>query len=126
MLWLMLHSSYYILYIHIRPSIPYIVGALSCIWGLLMRVFSGTGNAKYYRRIWRPKLAEHFPTTKIAIIGIRLFCNFPRLLRAIECKMAILLVYLSLLYVEKKQRYKLLNTHENAQCDSEIGNVSFA
>jgi hypothetical protein len=34
----------------------------------------------------------------------RLFCNFPRLLRAIECKMAILLVYLSLLYVEKKQR----------------------
>ena len=49
MLWLMLHSSYYILYIHIRPSIPYIVGALSCIWGLLMRVFSGTGNAKYYR-----------------------------------------------------------------------------
>ena len=48
MLWLMLHSSYYILYIHIRPSIPYIVGALSCIWGLLMRVFSGTGNAKYY------------------------------------------------------------------------------
>ena len=49
MLWLILHSSYYILYIHIRPSIPYIVGALSCIWGLLMRVFSGTGNAKYYR-----------------------------------------------------------------------------
>jgi hypothetical protein len=50
MLWLMLHSSYDILYIHIRPSIPYIVGALSCIWGLLMRVFSGTGNAKYYSR----------------------------------------------------------------------------
>ena len=49
MLWFILHSSYYILYIHIRPSIPYIVGALSCIWGLLMRVFSGTGNAKYYR-----------------------------------------------------------------------------
>ena len=53
MLWLILHSSYYILYIHIRPSIPYIVGALSCIWGLLMRVFSGTGNAKYYSGIYR-------------------------------------------------------------------------
>ena len=26
MLWLILHNSYYILYIHIRPSIPYIVG----------------------------------------------------------------------------------------------------
>ena len=25
MLWLILHNSYYILYIHIRPSIPYIV-----------------------------------------------------------------------------------------------------
>ena len=58
MLWLMLHSSYYILYIHIRPSIPYIVGALSCIWGLLMRVFSGTGNAKYYRIFDR--LSRHF------------------------------------------------------------------
>jgi hypothetical protein len=51
MLRLMLYSSYYILYIHIRPSKPYIVGALSCIWGLLMRVFSGTGNAKYYRSV---------------------------------------------------------------------------
>ena len=39
----------------------------------------------------------------------RLFRNFPRLLRAIECKMAILLVYLSLSYVEKKRRYKRLN-----------------
>ena len=56
----------------------------------------------------------------------RLFCNFPRLLQAIECKMGILLVYFSLLYMEKKQRYKLLNTHENARCDSEIGYVSFA
>jgi hypothetical protein len=71
-------------------------------------------------------LAEHFPTTRMAIIGIDYFAISPRLLRAIECKMAILLVYLSLLYVEKKQRYKLLNTHENARCDSEIGNVSFA
>jgi hypothetical protein len=53
MLWLILHSSYYILYIHIRPSIPYIVGALSCIWGLLMRVFSGTGNAKYHSKFYR-------------------------------------------------------------------------
>ena len=38
-----------------------------------------------------------------------LFRNFPRLLRTIECKMAILLVYFSLLYVEKKQRYEQLN-----------------
>jgi hypothetical protein len=25
---------------------------ISCIWGLLMRVFSGTGNAKYYRAFY--------------------------------------------------------------------------
>ena len=56
----------------------------------------------------------------------RLFRNFPRLLRAIECKMAILLLYLSLLYVEKKQRYKLLKQAEHSKCNSKIGNASFA
>ena len=33
----------------IRTFIPYIVGALSCNWGLLMRVFSCSVNAKYNR-----------------------------------------------------------------------------
>ena len=80
------------------------------------------GNSNALPRIWRPKLAEHFPSTN----RHRLFRNFPRLLRAIECKMAILLLYLSLLYVEKKQRYKLLKQAEHSKCNSKIGNASFA
>jgi hypothetical protein len=85
------------------------------------------GNSNALPIIWRPNVAEHFPTTRIAIIGIDYFAisrDCPELY--IECKMAILLLYLCLLYAEKKQIYKLLNTHENARCDSEIGNVSFA
>ena len=31
------------------------------------------GNSNALPRIWRPKLAEHFPSTRIAIIGIDYF-----------------------------------------------------
>jgi uncharacterized protein YlbG (UPF0298 family) len=51
--------------------------------------------------------SEHFPTTRIAIIGIDYFaisrdCSELQNARWI-------LAYLFLLYVEKKRRYKLLN-----------------
>jgi hypothetical protein len=39
--------------------------------------------------------------------------------------MAILLVYLSLLFVEKKQRHKLLKQAEHSKCNSKIANASF-
>ena len=65
------------------------------------------GNTNALPRIWHPKLAEHFPNHKNRHNRQDLFRNFPRLLQAIECKIAILLVYLSLFFIE-------------------IGNVSFA
>jgi hypothetical protein len=84
------------------------------------------GNCNALPRIWRPKLAEHLSEHENRHNRHRLFRNFLRLLRAIEWKMATLLVYLSLLYVEKKQRYKHLNQAEHSKCNSKIGNASFA
>ena len=84
------------------------------------------GNSNALPRIWRPKVGRTLSEHENRHNRHRLFHNFPRLLRAKECKMAILLAYLSLLYVEKKQRYKLLKQAEHSKCNSKIGNASFA
>jgi hypothetical protein len=52
MLWLILHSSYYILYIHIRPSVPYKPAGgllqIDCLYELFATYLS--------RGLFRPRL----------------------------------------------------------------------